>query len=79
MLEIYQVTVITRNPSGPGDVGSCEVGHYTVDGGLLTMVTADGAPLRATNGERITHHLVPGEDAKRVAGRLHDLTLAKSA
>jgi hypothetical protein len=69
-MDIHQVTVITSNPTGPGDVGSCEVGRYTVDGGLLTMVTAGGAPLRAANGERITARLAPEEDAKRVAGRL---------
>lgn len=70
MPDIHQVTVITRNPSGPGDVGSCEVGHYTVDAGLLTMVTAAGVPMRAANGERITARLAPEEDARRVAGQL---------
>ena len=70
MPRVHQVTVITRNPIGAGDMGSCEVGHYTVDAGLLTMVTADGVPLRAANGERITARLAPGEDARRIAGRL---------
>jgi hypothetical protein len=70
MPEIYEVTVITANPTGNDRVGSCEIGHYTITGDTLTMVTADGAPLRATNGERITHRLAPEEDAKRVAGRL---------
>lgn len=69
-MEIQQVTVITRNPIGANDVGSCEIGHYTVDAGLLTMVSAEGAPLRAANGERITARLTPEEDARRVAGRL---------
>jgi hypothetical protein len=69
-MDIFQVTVITSNPTGNDRVGSCEVGHYTVDGGLLTLVTADGAPLRAANGERITARLAPEEDAKRVASRL---------
>jgi hypothetical protein len=69
MMDVHQVTVITRNPTGPGDVGSCEVGHFTVDAGLLTMVTADGVPLRAANGERITARLAPTEEPRRVAGR----------
>jgi hypothetical protein len=70
MPEIHEVTVITANPTGPGDVGSCHVGHYTVDGGLLTMVTADGVPMRAANGERITAHMRAGDSARSVASRM---------
>ena len=69
-MDIHQVTVITANPTGPGDVGSCEVGFYTVDAGLLTMVNAEGVAVRSTNGERITARLAPEEDGRRVAGRL---------
>jgi hypothetical protein len=73
MSEIKTCHVITRNPSGGrGDLGSCEVGYYTVSDDLLAMVGGDGGPLRdANNGERITHRLVPGgESEKAVAMRL---------
>jgi hypothetical protein len=72
MPEIKHVIVATRNPTGddPRDKGASEEGFYTVDAGLLTMVTVGGAPLRAANGERITARLAPEEDAKRVASRL---------
>jgi len=69
-MDIRQVTVITCNPSGYGNKGNCEIGHYTVDGGLLTMVAADGTSLRTSGGERITARLAPGEDPRRVASRL---------
>jgi len=72
MRDIRQVTCITKNPSGgKDDMGSCEVGFYTVEGGLLTMTDADGVPLRdSNNGERITHRLAPGESEKAIASRL---------
>jgi hypothetical protein len=74
MPDVKEVTVTTRNPSGPGDVGSCEVGHYKVDGDLLTLVDAGGVPLRTNSGERITARLAAGDEARRVAYRL---TLAR--
>lgn len=68
---LNEITVATRNPSGaPGDFGSCEVGFFTVDDDLLTLVEGDGAPIRATNGERITARLQAGESAHRIASRL---------
>lgn len=68
---INEITVATRNPSGaPGDLGSCEVGFFTVDDDLLTLVEGDGMPVRATNGERITAWLRAGEGARTVASRL---------
>jgi hypothetical protein len=71
MSDVRQVTVITRNPSGSGDGGSCEYGWYVVDEGVLTMTDKDGAPLRNENtGQKITHHLAPGENEKGVAKRL---------
>jgi hypothetical protein len=54
----------------PGDVGSCEVGHYKVDGDMLTLVDAGGVPVRTNSGERITAHLLAGDEARRVASRL---------
>jgi hypothetical protein len=54
MPEIKSVIVITANPSGGrDDLGSCEEGFYTLDGDVLTMVTATGQPLRGTFGERL--------------------------
>jgi len=67
---IKQVTVITSNPSG-NDLGSCEVGFYTLEGDLLTMVDGDGVPMRNANtGEKITHRLASGESEKTIAKRL---------
>jgi hypothetical protein len=72
MLEIHHVVVATRNPSGddPLDRGDSEEGWYTVDAGLVTMVTVDGVPLRAANGERITARIVDGTAPRTVAARL---------
>jgi len=71
MSDVRQVTVITRNPIGKDDGGSCEEGWYTVDGDLLTMTDAEGVALRNPNtGEKITHRLAPGESDKAVAKRL---------
>ena len=54
---IQEITVTTRNPSGaPGDLGSCEVGFFAVDGDVLTLVEGDGTPVRTKSGERITAH-----------------------
>jgi len=69
-MEIKSVHVITANPTDRDSLGSCEIGYYTVSGGLLTMVSNDGAPLRdPNNGERITVRL-NGESEKTVAKRL---------
>jgi hypothetical protein len=72
MRDVRHITIITRNPIGSGDGGSCEEGFYTVDGdGVLTMTDAEGAALRNPNtGEKITHRLAPGESDKAVAKRL---------
>jgi hypothetical protein len=66
-----QVTVITANPTGKGDLGACEVGHYVVENDLITMTDSDGAPLRDANtGERISHRMATNENEKTVAKRL---------
>jgi hypothetical protein len=71
MMQVRQVTVITSNPTENDRVGSCEIGYYTIEGDLLTMVDSEGAPLRNANtGERITHRMVPGENEKAIARRL---------
>jgi hypothetical protein len=70
-MDIRQVTVITANPGGSDDVGSCEVGYYTIEGDLLTMVDSEGVPLRNSNsGEKITHRLGAGENRETIAMRL---------
>jgi len=71
MSEIRTCHVITRNPTGKGDLGACEVGYYKVSDGILTIVTSTGEPLRGAMGERITARLVPGGESERaVAMRL---------
>lgn len=69
--KLYEVTVATRNPSGmPGDLGSCEVGFFTLDDDLVTLVEGDGIPIRKSNGERITARVRPSENYRQVASRL---------
>jgi hypothetical protein len=72
MLEIHHVVVGTRNPTSgdPRDKGDSEEGWYTSDAGLVTMVTVDGVPLRASNGERITARITDGTTPRTVATRL---------
>jgi hypothetical protein len=73
MPDIKQVTVITRNPNGAkGDLGSCEIGFYTLsEDGLLTMTDGQGGPLRDENtGHKIEMHLLPGENEKAAAKKL---------
>jgi hypothetical protein len=61
----------SANPTRSDDVGRCEVGHYTIDGDLLTMCDAEGVALRNSNtGERITHRLGAGENRVTIAKRL---------
>ena len=68
---IEEITVATRHPSGrPGDLGSCEVGFFTIDNDLLSLVEADGTPVRKANGDRETALLRAGESARTVASRL---------
>jgi hypothetical protein len=71
MSEIKSVVVVTAKPASRGDLGQCEEGHYTVENGMLTIVTREGEPLRDdNNGERITVRLFPGDDEKVVAKKL---------
>jgi len=70
MPEIKQVNAILSNP-GPNDpVGRVTVGHYVVEGGLVTLVDSDGKPLRRRAGDRYTHKLQPGENPDAVACRM---------
>jgi hypothetical protein len=69
--KLYEITVTTRNPSGePGDLGSCEVGFFTLDDDLVTLVEGDGIPIRKSDGERITARVRPSENPRQVASRL---------
>lgn len=72
MLEIHHVVVGTRNPTSgdPRDAGDSQEGWYTVEGGLLTMVTVDGVPLRNGAGERITARVTDGTAPRTIAARL---------
>jgi hypothetical protein len=71
MPDIRQVTVITSNPTGNDQVGSCEVGFYTIEAGILTMTDIHGVPLRDSNtGEKITHRLMANETPRVIAKRL---------
>lgn len=69
--KLYEITVATRSPSGtPGDLGSCEVGFFTLDDDLVTLVEGDGIPVRTKSGDRITARVRPSENSRQVASRL---------
>jgi hypothetical protein len=71
MSNIKSVIVITGNPSGKGDLGTCEQGWYKVSDGILTMTDCDGKSLRDENtGRRIELRVLPGDDEKALAKRL---------
>jgi hypothetical protein len=71
MSEIKSVIVTTAKPTGPGDLGECAEGFYTVANGILTMCDIDGRPLRDDNtGRRREIKLLPGDDEKGVARKL---------
>jgi len=68
-----QVIVTIRNPAPGvvGDAGQVTYGYYVVEGDRLTMTDSTGKVIRRrSNGEPYTHKLEPGEDPRRVAGRL---------
>ena len=64
MPDLKSVLFQTRAPSSETDPGSCEVAYYTVDAGVLTIRNADGSKTGKT------YRLQPGDDERRVAGRL---------
>jgi hypothetical protein len=63
MPEVKTVSAILSNPSPSEPAGRVTIGRYILDDGLITMIDADGKPIRGTNGERVTHKLQPGEGA----------------
>lgn len=70
MLEIRQVTIQLRPPSGRlGDYGLVALGNYTVEDNVLTMVDDDGKPLRQ-KGKVVKHTLADGENAETIARKL---------
>jgi hypothetical protein len=62
-MEIKSVWITTVLPRGD-DPGAGEFGLYTVENGILQMVTEAGQPA----GKK--YKLQPGDDPKTVAGRL---------
>ena len=70
MPEIKQVNAILANPSPSDPNGRVTAGHYILEDGLLTMVDADGKPLRGTGGEKIVHRMQDGENPDSIACRL---------
>ena len=70
MPEIKQVNAIQANPSPSDPNGRVTAGHYILEDGLLTMVDADGKPLRGTGGEKIVHRMQDGENPDSIACRL---------
>jgi|SRR5271170_6596899 len=69
MSDVKSVTVATRNPSG-NDLGSVEIGFYTLSDGLVTMTDCEGLPLRNANGDLMTHRLGAGENHVTIAKRM---------
>jgi hypothetical protein len=63
-MEVKSVWNTTRTPKGDGDVGACEIFHYTVANGFLQMFTEEGEPV----GMRVA--LGPGDEPSKIAGRL---------
>jgi hypothetical protein len=61
--EIKSVWVQTRAPRN-GDTGEAEIAFYSVADGVLTMRDEKGQP----NGK--DYPLGPGDDARKIAGRL---------
>jgi len=63
MSEVKSVWITTRLPIGD-DPGAGEFGLYTVEDGVLQMVTEAGRP----GGKK--YELQPGDDPKTIAARL---------
>jgi hypothetical protein len=70
MSEVHCVYATVSNPSSAADPGRVTEGFYTVADGVVTMTNPEGVPIRDIEGDRITHKLADGENAKAVASRL---------
>jgi hypothetical protein len=70
MPDITPFIVVTRQPNGAGDLGTCEQGWFTLERGIVTLVTEDGAELRDDNGRRIERKLADGENPLTIAKRM---------
>lgn len=72
MSEVHHVFATVRNPieSRPGDTGQVTEGFYTLSDGVLTMTDSAGAAVRDNRGEKFTHKIQGGEDARTIASRL---------
>src|SRR5437667_11447934 len=69
MLEVHSVWATVRPPKDATDLGQVTIGYYTLADeladGVLTMTDSTGAAVRERQfGEKYTHKLKPGEDAR---------------
>lgn len=71
--KLERVWIQTAAPRDSGDPGAAEIGYYTVQDGILTMRDENG---KATG---LSQELRPGDDPKRVAGRLARAAWAQEA
>jgi hypothetical protein len=71
-IKVKHITVITRNPSGRGDLGACESSWYIIDEfHRLILTDAHGVPVHnPTTGNLMTHRMRPGDHEKDVAQRM---------
>ena len=70
MTEIQTVPIITAMPSRSNPFGRLEEGHYRVEDGVVSLVTAQGAQRTDAKGKPIEHKLAPGETARAAAHKL---------
>jgi hypothetical protein len=62
-------SVTVEPPRNADDCGVVSIGHYTIDGGLLTMVTENGDVVRI--GDRTwTRELHAGDSPRKIAAQL---------
>ena len=76
-MTIQTVPVITAMPTRRDQLGRVEEGHYRVEDGVVSLVTAQGIQRTDTRGKPIQHKLAPGETARAVAHRLTRANLPK--
>jgi hypothetical protein len=70
MSEVLMVPVVTAMPSKKYPVGAIEEGFYRVEGEIVSLVTAQGAPRTDLKGKPIQSKIVPSETAREVAWKL---------
>jgi len=82
MSEVKPVFIEVRRPLSDADPGHVELGFYIFDGGVVTLTTEDGTPLRRGSSQTLSTRTAkqdgslwsatvpPGHDDAMVAGRL---------